>query len=71
MAVIGLMMLVIALRRDRTVPPTRRVIARPIGLFQVAALVFLILYPLGIPTSWTAENIAQKREGSLHSDSNK
>jgi hypothetical protein len=30
----------------------------------VALLTFLMLYPAGIPTSWTRENITAKREAA-------
>lgn len=35
--------------------------SRPAGLIRAVLLALLILYPLGIPTSWTQENIIAKR----------
>jgi phosphatidylglycerol:prolipoprotein diacylglycerol transferase len=35
--------------------------ARRPGLVRVLAVAFLVLYPLGIPTSWTKVNIEAKR----------
>jgi phosphatidylglycerol:prolipoprotein diacylglycerol transferase len=42
------------------VPPDRAP-----SLLAVLATVALMLYPLGIPTSWTAQNIAEKRQQAL------
>jgi len=36
--------------------------AGPVGLVRPLLFVFLCLYPLGIPTSWTQVNIEQKRQ---------
>ncbi len=67
MAAIGFLLLLAVLRWDQPIAPPKRTAKRPVGRVQVAAVIFLFLYPLGIPTSWTAENIAQIREESSNS----
>lgn len=62
MAAAGLAMLVRTLRRPRPVPPSPHPASRRASWLQVAVLAFLILYPLGIPTSWTRANIIEKRQ---------
>ncbi|NNF23807.1 MAG: prolipoprotein diacylglyceryl transferase [Rhodobacteraceae bacterium] len=64
MAAAGLMLLIGFLRKPRPVPPERRVAPRNANWIQIAVLAFLILYPLGIPTSWTQQNIIEKRQNS-------
>ncbi|WP_068115901.1 prolipoprotein diacylglyceryl transferase [Tropicimonas marinistellae] len=51
-------------RRIEATAPERRP-AKAASWFQMAVLVFLILYPLGIPTSWTRANIVEKRQEVL------
>ena len=67
MAAIGFLLLLAVLRWDQPIARPKRTAKRPVGRVQVAAVIFLFLYPLGIPTSWTAENIAQIREESSNS----
>ncbi len=62
MAVVGLLMLIVMLKFPRSVPAKRHPDPQPATWLQVALLVFMILYPLGIPTSWTKENITEKRQ---------
>jgi len=65
MAAAGLVLLIWFLwRRIEATTPERRP-AKPASWFQMAVLVFLILYPLGIPTSWTRANIVEKRQEVL------
>ena len=64
MAAAGLVMVVHLLRNPRPpVPPRQPADAGP-GWLRVAVLTILVLYPLGIPTSWTRENITAKREAT-------
>lgn len=62
MAAAGLLMLLVMLRYPRSVPSRRHPEPQQATWLQVALLVFMILYPLGIPTSWTKENITEKRQ---------
>lgn len=66
MTAAGLLLLAVLLRRParpqpRRVPPAD---GGP-GLVLPLLLAALIVYPLGIPTSWTARNIAEKRAATL------
>ncbi|MCU0853672.1 MAG: prolipoprotein diacylglyceryl transferase [Rhodobacteraceae bacterium] len=64
MAAAGLVMVVHLLRNQRPVmPPQQPADAGP-GWLRVVVLTTLVLYPLGIPTSWTRENITAKREAT-------
>lgn len=63
MAVIGLLLLIWFSFFSVRKPVSSRSVAveRPVGWVRAVMLVFLFLYPLGIPTSWTQTNIEQKR----------
>lgn len=61
MAAAGLVMIVYLLRFPRPAAPRREPVEANAGWLRVAILTFLVLYPLGIPTSWTRENIEEKR----------
>ena len=65
MAAVGLIMLVWMLKSPRETVPPPMPAARSASWVQIAVLVFLIVYPLGIPTSWTRANIAEKRQEVL------
>jgi phosphatidylglycerol:prolipoprotein diacylglycerol transferase len=65
MTAAGLVMLVWALRRPARPLPPRRVAPQAASWMQVAILAALVIYPLGIPTSWTRANIAEKRQETL------
>ncbi|EPX78310.1 prolipoprotein diacylglyceryl transferase [Salipiger mucosus] len=65
MAGAGLVMLIWTLRSPQEPAPVPSPRARAASWWQVAALVVLILYPLGIPTSWTRANIAEKRQETM------
>jgi phosphatidylglycerol:prolipoprotein diacylglycerol transferase len=65
MAAAGLVMLIWCLRRKRRVPLPPTPAQKTAGWLQIAALAVLILYPLGIPTSWTRANITEKRQEAL------
>lgn len=62
MAAAGLVMVVYLLRFPRPAVPPREPVEAKAGWLRVAILTFLVIYPLGIPTSWTRENITEKRE---------
>jgi phosphatidylglycerol:prolipoprotein diacylglycerol transferase len=62
MAAAGLAMVVSLVRFPRPAAPPREPVDANAGWLRVAILTCLMLYPLGIPTSWTRENIAEKRE---------
>ena len=62
MALAGLILLIRTIRHPRPLPPPPSPPARSVSWVQVAVLVFLIVYPLGIPTSWTRANINEKRQ---------
>ncbi len=57
MAAVGLLVLVRALRRRTTATPYVSPEPRRVNPLLAAVFVFLCLYPLGIPTSWTKANI--------------
>lgn len=61
MAAAGLAMVLFLLRFPRQATPAKTPVEAGPGWLRVAVLVFLVLYPAGIPTSWTRENIAEKR----------
>jgi phosphatidylglycerol:prolipoprotein diacylglycerol transferase len=65
MTAAGLVLLVWTLRRPAAPPPPRPAPAQAASWLQVAVLAALVIYPLGIPTSWTRANIAEKRQESL------
>ncbi|MHA1189303.1 MAG: prolipoprotein diacylglyceryl transferase [Alphaproteobacteria bacterium] len=67
MALIGLAIAVVCLRRNQPAPPKNDSPVRtaPIGLLRIAIIAFLCLYPLGIPTSWTRVNIEDKRQSGI------
>jgi phosphatidylglycerol:prolipoprotein diacylglycerol transferase len=66
MAVLGVVLLVWALRRpavsDGGPVDTKTSAGSPVGIIRPLLFAFLCLYPLGIPTSWTQINIEQKRQ---------
>jgi phosphatidylglycerol:prolipoprotein diacylglycerol transferase len=57
MAAIGLLVLVWAHRRQLPGVPFKSPDPRRANPLLVVVFVFLCLYPLGIPTSWTRANI--------------
>lgn len=61
MAAFGLVMLVICLRRPPITRSAPQAKAQGFGIVSAAILLFLVLFPLSIPTSWTTEYIAIKR----------
>lgn len=65
MAAAGLLLLIWFVKRPRRAwaPPSVR--DRPAGRLAKVLLVVLILYPLGIPTSWTRANITEKRQSVI------
>lgn len=65
MTAAGLVLLVWALRRPERPLPPRRPAPQAASWLQVAVLAALVIYPLGIPTSWTRANIAEKRQETL------
>ena len=64
MGAAGLVMVAYLLRFPRSPAPARAPADESAGLLRVAMLVFLLVYPAGIPTSWTRENITAKREAA-------
>ncbi len=62
MAAAGATMLLYLLKAPRVVPQVRRPAPRRASGLQKLLLVFMVLYPLGIPTSWTRDNIIEKRQ---------
>lgn len=69
MALVGLLLLIwflkrSALRAERPVAPAA---PASVGLLRTLLLIFLLLYPLGIPTSWTKSNIKEKRIDNIAS----
>jgi len=63
MAAFGAVMLAVCLRRNRpqASPAPAAASTSGVSLLGVIVLVLLVLFPLSIPTSWTAENIHDKR----------
>lgn len=60
-------MLALARRRSRPAPPARAHPPQAAGPWRALLLVALVLYPLGISTSWTRANIAGMRSApELH-----
>lgn len=57
MAAIGLAVLAWTLNHQRPLPRPAAVAERRVNPLLVVAFAFLCLYPLGIPTSWTRQNI--------------
>jgi phosphatidylglycerol:prolipoprotein diacylglycerol transferase len=64
MAAIGLVVLVWALRRKAPALPAAAAAPRRVSPLAVGAFILLCLYPLGIPTSWTRQNIETIRAGT-------
>lgn len=64
MAIVGLTLLIFFLRRSNTMKLEHRALSQeePVGIIYRAVLALLVIYPLGIPTSWTQANIEQQRE---------
>ncbi len=65
MALAGLLMLIWTLRSPRRPAPPPEPAPRRASWLQIVLLIALILYPLGIPTSWTRANITEKRQEAL------
>ncbi len=65
MATAGLVMLVWALRSKRSPREVPTPAPKAASWLQVAIFAFLLLYPLGIPTSWTQANIEEKRQEAM------
>lgn len=65
MTAAGLIMLVWTIRSRRQVPAPPNPEAKAASWLHVMALLFLIIYPLGIPTSWTYQNIIEKRQEAV------
>ena len=61
MAAAGLVLLLWFLRRPRPRPQPRPAPSGPAGPWRAVLFAFLVLYPRGIPTSWTEVNIEAKR----------
>jgi phosphatidylglycerol:prolipoprotein diacylglycerol transferase len=61
MAALGLLLLIFFLLWPIAVSSTRSAPKQGAGLTRIVILLGLILYPLGIPTSWTKSNIEEKR----------
>jgi len=61
MAAAGTAMFVYLLKFPRVVPRVRQPAPRKASRVQKLMLLFMVLYPLGIPTSWTRDNIIEKR----------
>ncbi len=62
MAAAGAAMFLYLLKAPRVAPQVRRPAPRRASGLQKLLLVFMVLYPLGIPTSWTRDNIIEKRQ---------
>ena len=65
MAAIGLFLLVFFLRRPVQERARHWKSETAVGWIRAGVLMLLILYPLGIPTSWTQVNIQEKRLESV------
>jgi phosphatidylglycerol:prolipoprotein diacylglycerol transferase len=65
MAVAGLILLVRTIRHPRPVSPPQTPPDKAASWLQVAVFTFLVIYPLGIPTSWTRANIIEKRQEAI------
>ncbi len=70
MAAAGLLMLIWFLRNPHFVSKRPAPGEREVGWILPVILVALILYPLGIPTSWTQKNITEKRLETKDSEVN-
>lgn len=66
MAATGLIMLIWTLRSPREPVFPTKATARVASWLQIIVLIVLVLYPLGIPTSWTRANIVEKRQEDLN-----
>lgn len=66
MAATGLIMLIWTLRSPREPVFPTQATARAASWLQIIFLIVLVLYPLGIPTSWTRANIVEKRQEDLN-----
>jgi phosphatidylglycerol:prolipoprotein diacylglycerol transferase len=65
MAAVGLVMLIWTLKSPREVKPPPNPPPRDASWLQVVVLIAVVLYPLGIPTSWTRSNIEEKRQETI------
>ncbi len=65
MAAAGLILLVWTLRSPRSAPPPPHPPAKAASWLQIAVFAALVIYPLGIPTSWTRANIDEKRQEAM------
>jgi phosphatidylglycerol---prolipoprotein diacylglyceryl transferase len=61
MAVFGVAMLVVCLRRRAPTTDPKPLIASRVPVVSALILILLVLFPLSIPTSWTTEFLAIKR----------
>ena len=65
MAATGLILLYRTIRYPRSVLPPPTPPDKSASWLQVAVFALLVIYPLGIPTSWTRANIIEKRQEAL------
>ena len=65
MAAAGLILLVWTLRSPRSAPRPPHPPAKAASWLQIAVFAALVIYPLGIPTSWTRANIDEKRQEAM------
>ncbi len=65
MAATGLILLYRTIRYPRSVLPPPTPPDKSASWLQVTVFALLVIYPLGIPTSWTRANIIEKRQEAL------
>lgn len=65
MAAAGLILLIRTIRHPRSMLPPPTPPNKAASWLQVAVFTFLVIYPLGIPTSWTRANIIEKRQEAM------
>ncbi|WP_373502340.1 prolipoprotein diacylglyceryl transferase [Aestuariivirga sp.] len=61
MAVFGVLILAVCLRRNAGTVETRPAASSPVPVLGALLILLLVLFPLSIPTSWTTEYIVLKR----------